>query len=42
MGGLTVIAGPMACGKSDELMRQITVLKVAESKIFVLIFLYFK
>lgn len=35
MGGLTVIAGPMACGKSDELMRQITVLKVAESKIFV-------
>jgi thymidine kinase len=35
MGGLTVIAGPMTCGKSDELMRQITVLKVADSKILV-------
>jgi thymidine kinase len=35
MGGLTVIAGPMACGKSDELMRQVAVLRVAESKILV-------
>ncbi len=34
-GGAYVIAGPMTCGKSDELMRIISVLRVAQSRILV-------
>ncbi len=32
-GGLYTISGPMACGKSDELMRIISVLRVAHRKV---------
>lgn len=32
-GGLYTISGPMACGKSDELMRIISVLRIAQCRV---------